>query len=78
MEEELFCSGIVKYHSQPVGIIVAKSHEIAEKAADLVEITYNEGKEKPVFTLQDILKRNLNQKIKQSKVINASRTGTGY
>ncbi|XP_018565775.1 indole-3-acetaldehyde oxidase-like [Anoplophora glabripennis] len=76
MEEELFCTGIVKYHSQPVGIIVAKSQEIAEKAANLVDVRYKDGNEKPVITLGDILKRNLSTKINQDKIINPKRTGT--
>lgn len=75
MEEELFCSGTVQYHSQPVGITVAKSQEIAEKAADLIEICYNKGKEKPVFTLRDILKRNLKQTICQDRITKAKKIG---
>lgn len=38
--EEIFCSSEVKFHGQPVGIIVAESTELAIKAADLVDITY--------------------------------------
>ncbi|KAJ8936468.1 hypothetical protein NQ314_012330 [Rhamnusium bicolor] len=62
IEEELFCSGIVKYHSQPVGIILANSHYTAEKAASLVEINYTDGQENPVFSIRDILKRNIRKK----------------
>ncbi|KAJ2951526.1 hypothetical protein O0L34_g13677 [Tuta absoluta] len=38
--EELLAEKEVTYYSQPVGIIVAKSRAIAERAAKLVEVTY--------------------------------------
>ena len=34
--EEIFCSSDVKFFNQPVGIILAVSHELANYAADLV------------------------------------------
>ena len=39
-QEEIFCSTDVKFHGQPVGIILAKTHELANKAAEFVEIKY--------------------------------------
>ena len=38
--EEIFCSSDVKFYGQPVGIILAKSHELANKAAEFVDIKY--------------------------------------
>nr|XP_014274699.1 xanthine dehydrogenase-like isoform X2 [Halyomorpha halys] len=53
-EEELFCKEDVKYAGQPVGIIVAKTHEIAIKAAKLVKIKYSTII-KPLLTIKDVL-----------------------
>ncbi|GAB0094282.1 xanthine dehydrogenase [Sergentomyia squamirostris] len=39
--EELFCSGKVLFHGQPVGMIVAERFDLANEAANLVKITYN-------------------------------------
>lgn len=38
--EEIFCSSEVKFHGQPVGIILATTHELANKASEFVDITY--------------------------------------
>lgn len=40
-EEELFVANRVKFHGQPVGIIVATSNKLAHEAADLVRIQYS-------------------------------------
>lgn len=63
VEEELFCSGKVLYNGQPLGLIVAKSFEEAEEAAGEVKITYEETDEEPMFTIQDVLKHKLQDKI---------------
>lgn len=56
VKEELFCSGVVQYYSQPVGIIVADSQELAERGSELVEIKYKYAEEKPLLTIRDVLK----------------------
>ena len=38
--EEIFCSSVVKFHGQPVGIILANSSELAHRVAEFVDITY--------------------------------------
>lgn len=38
--EEIFCSSVVKFYGQPVGIILATTHEIANRAVELVEVVY--------------------------------------
>jgi xanthine dehydrogenase molybdopterin-binding subunit B len=40
--EEIFCSSEVKFYNQPVGIILAKTNELAKKAAELVEVLYEQ------------------------------------
>lgn len=55
--EEVFCSSDVKFHGQPVGIILANTSELANRAAEFVEVKYD-GKptKKVVATLQDVEK----------------------
>lgn len=50
-DEEIFCSGKVKYYNQPIGIVVAESEYIAEKAAKMVKVTYS-NVEKPVLDVK--------------------------
>ena len=49
-EEELFASKEVLYHSQIIGAIAAETREIAQKAAGMVEVTYEDLK--PVLTIE--------------------------
>lgn len=49
--EELLCNGQVKYFNQPLGIIVAESQSIAQKAATLVHVTYTNVR-KPVVDIK--------------------------
>ncbi|KAJ2948179.1 hypothetical protein O0L34_g9987 [Tuta absoluta] len=51
-DEEVLCSGEVKYFNQPLGIIVAETKSIAETAANLVAVKYNNVK-KPVLDIKD-------------------------
>lgn len=51
-EEEVFCSDEVKYYNQPLGLVVAKSTEIAERAAKLVKVNYNNVKQ-PVLDIKE-------------------------
>jgi xanthine dehydrogenase/oxidase len=41
--EEIFCSSDVRFHGQPVGILLAKTHELANQAAELVDIVYEKS-----------------------------------
>lgn len=51
---QVFCSGVIKYAGQPVGIIVAKTHDLAIKAAKMVKIGYTNEK-KPLLTVKEVL-----------------------
>lgn len=55
--EEIFCSSDVRFHGQPIGIILAETHEIANYAAEQVDVTYEGTNDKKVLpTLQDMLR----------------------
>lgn len=74
VEEELFCSGVVQYHFQPIGVVVATSRELAEKAADLIEVDYQkEGQ--PEFETREILRKNKMNRVKQDMVHQAKYRG---
>ncbi|KAB0801417.1 hypothetical protein PPYR_05771 [Photinus pyralis] len=74
-DEEIFCSGHVEYYHQPIGMIVANSQYIAEKAAELVNVTYKRSSEKPLLTIRDILSNNRSDRIKLDDELKATRLG---
>ncbi|XP_014098512.3 uncharacterized protein [Bactrocera oleae] len=39
--EEIFCSDIVKYYGQPLGVVVAQTNDIANRIAPKVKVTYS-------------------------------------
>ncbi|XP_064073213.1 xanthine dehydrogenase-like [Vanessa tameamea] len=49
--EELLCNGEVKFYNQPLGIIVAKSQKIANKATTLVKVSYSNVRN-PVYDIK--------------------------
>lgn len=76
IEEELFCSGVVKHYFQPVGIVVATSQKTAESAANLVQISYTAGQQKPLLTVRDILAANNKEKIQFDHKVDPKSKGT--
>ncbi|XP_073971381.1 uncharacterized protein isoform X1 [Rhodnius prolixus] len=56
-EEELFCSRDIMYAGQAIGVIIAESQELANRAAIKVNITYK-NKQKPLLTVRDVLQAN--------------------
>ncbi|XP_061717702.1 xanthine dehydrogenase-like [Cydia pomonella] len=58
-QEELFCSGPVKYNGQVIGILVAETRTIAEYAAKLVQVRYKNVK-KPVIDIK-VAKKDTNR-----------------
>ncbi|XP_022826463.1 xanthine dehydrogenase 1-like [Spodoptera litura] len=49
--EEVLCDGNVKYYNQPLGIIVAETQHLADRATKLVKVTYKNVK-KPVIDIK--------------------------
>ncbi|XP_052859784.1 uncharacterized protein LOC128267033 [Anopheles cruzii] len=47
--EEVFCSGRVLFHGQPVGVIVAENSPLANRVAKLVKILYERVSGDPVY-----------------------------
>lgn len=57
--EEIFCSSDVRFHGQPVGIVVAETNELAYQAAFLVEINYEGTNGKKIIpSLQAVFESN--------------------
>lgn len=55
--EPVFADKEVSYCGQPLGVVIAISHEIAKKAAKFVQINYTNIK-KPILTIEDALREN--------------------
>ncbi|XP_068627626.1 aldehyde oxidase 1-like [Battus philenor] len=49
--EELLCNGKVKYYNQPIAIVVAKTRQIADRAAKLVTVKYRNVR-KPLLDIK--------------------------
>lgn len=75
IEEELFCSNIVKYYSQPIGCVVATSQDIADKASEIIEVTYEESGKKPMLTVRDLLRENATDRIKDGDEVKPTTKG---
>ncbi|XP_035910093.1 xanthine dehydrogenase-like [Anopheles stephensi] len=53
--EEVFCSGRILFHGQPVGLMVANTFEAAQKAAQKVRLNYSAKADKPIYpTVKDV------------------------
>lgn len=53
--EELFTSNIVRFYDQPLGMIVALTSDIANKAATKVKVIYSKNNQVIMPTLKDVL-----------------------
>ncbi|XP_018404573.1 PREDICTED: xanthine dehydrogenase/oxidase-like [Cyphomyrmex costatus] len=74
-DELLFAEKDVLYAGQPVGVIVAETQNLANEAADLVQITYSAEKH-PVISIEDAINANDKTRIRESVNIPAKRKGT--
>uniref|UniRef100_A0A182SAW1 Aldehyde oxidase/xanthine dehydrogenase a/b hammerhead domain-containing protein n=1 Tax=Anopheles maculatus TaxID=74869 RepID=A0A182SAW1_9DIPT len=53
--EEVFCSGRILFHGQPVGLLVANTFETAQMAATKVRINYSTKPDEPIYpTVMDV------------------------
>ncbi|XP_012058303.1 PREDICTED: xanthine dehydrogenase-like [Atta cephalotes] len=74
-DELLFAEKDILYAGQPVGVIVAETHNVANEAAKLIEITYSERMKNPVISIEDALDVGDETRIRQSIKIPAKRKG---
>ncbi|XP_059045106.1 uncharacterized protein LOC131840908 [Achroia grisella] len=50
--EEVLCDNVVRYFNQPFGIVVAETRDIADRAAKMITVKYN-NVTKPVINIKD-------------------------
>ncbi|XP_062544110.1 aldehyde oxidase 3-like [Armigeres subalbatus] len=62
-EEEIFCSDEVLYHGQPIGVIVAESFDLANKASKRVSIYYDMNDKTVYPTVRKIIDHNQTERI---------------
>ncbi|KAL6263815.1 hypothetical protein P5V15_003898 [Pogonomyrmex californicus] len=75
-DELLFAEKDVLYAGQPVGVIAAETHNLANEAAKLVEIKYSETlKKKPVISIEDALATKDDTRFMNSMNIPAKKKG---
>ncbi|XP_021699041.1 xanthine dehydrogenase 1 isoform X2 [Aedes aegypti] len=62
--EEIFGSGEVAFHGQPIGIIVANTFDLANFATNLVEVIYERITNRPIFiTPKEVVKASARERI---------------
>ncbi|CAD6991713.1 unnamed protein product [Ceratitis capitata] len=66
--EEIFCSGVVRYYDQPLGVVVALTSDIAKRAASKVKVIYSNlpTNTKIYPTMADVFKDQAMVRIKWS------------
>ncbi|KAL7051324.1 hypothetical protein ACKWTF_004429 [Chironomus riparius] len=57
--EEIFCASQIRFHHQPIGVIVAESSQIANRSSELVKVFYQqtENIKKIIVTLKDVIEK---------------------
>ena len=74
-DEVLFADQKVEFIGQPVGIIVATTHAIANEAAGRVRVSYADVGDKAVVTIEEVLASNDSSRLFQT--VNETAKGTG-
>lgn len=69
----------IQYAGQPIGVIVAKTHMLANEAVKKVKVSYADVlKTKPVLTLKDVIASADNSRILPLVNVPAKRKGSSY
>ncbi|XP_017763664.1 PREDICTED: xanthine dehydrogenase/oxidase-like isoform X2 [Eufriesea mexicana] len=75
-DEVLFVDKNIEFAGQPVGVIVATSHAIANQAAQMVHISYADvAPEKFLLTIEDVLSSNNESRVLESINVKAQKKG---
>ncbi|XP_060646392.1 LOW QUALITY PROTEIN: uncharacterized protein LOC132784651 [Drosophila nasuta] len=53
--EQLFATGPIRYYQQPIGIVLATSNALAQRSAELVQISYEGGAEEVLPNMKYVL-----------------------
>lgn len=61
--EEIFTADIVRYYDQPLGMIVALTSDVANRAVSKVKVIYSNGSNLVMPTLQDVFANNKTDRI---------------
>ncbi|KAI5646263.1 molybdopterin-binding domain of aldehyde dehydrogenase domain-containing protein [Phthorimaea operculella] len=56
--EEVLADKTVKYYDQPIGIMVAETQRLAQRAALLVRVKYRKDKKEPIIKIDDARERD--------------------
>ncbi|KAL4715707.1 hypothetical protein ACJJTC_006286 [Scirpophaga incertulas] len=72
VNEEVLCSGAVKYYNQPLGIVVAESRYLADRAAKLIRVSYK-NVSRPVIDIKEAIRDK--SRVKQYIAIDATDKG---
>uniref|UniRef100_A0A240PL19 FAD-binding PCMH-type domain-containing protein n=1 Tax=Anopheles epiroticus TaxID=199890 RepID=A0A240PL19_9DIPT len=62
-EEQIFCSEKVLYHGQPVGLIVAETFNLANRASKLVKVQYETTTTARYPTVKDVLRAKATERL---------------
>ncbi|ENN77740.1 hypothetical protein YQE_05810, partial [Dendroctonus ponderosae] len=73
-EEKLFCSDSIEYYYQPVGIIVAITHDLAQSAGEMVEIRYGASAKNAILSINDALENDQNR-VSKIRAVNTGAEG---
>ncbi|XP_024942171.1 xanthine dehydrogenase 1 isoform X2 [Cephus cinctus] len=76
-DELLFAEDVVQFAGQPVGVIVAKTHALANEAVKKVKVNYTETlKKKAVVTIKDAIASDEKGRILETANVPAKKKGT--
>ncbi|XP_002000312.2 indole-3-acetaldehyde oxidase [Drosophila mojavensis] len=54
-EEQLFATGEIKFYHQPIGMVLATSNALAQRAAELVKLSYEGGAKEVLPSMKHVL-----------------------